>query len=1331
MLVVLGDPGAGKTEAFKKAADEEDGGLYLPVRAFLNRSPESYRESVLYLDALDESRARHADGGTALQEILRRLDQIGRPKFRLSCRASDWLGSLDTDDLKAVSPDGKVTVLQLEPLTEEDIAAIAGQTIDDPEDFIHQARTRGIFEWLQNPQSLGLILKVVGRGNWPETKTELYEKACHLLAQESNEVHSRTGRGQIAEDAVLEAAGHLCAVHLCGGTAGFALERPASDDDFPYIGVIGDDYRPTVEAAGRRKLFRAEGPERIVPVHRTLAEYLAAGYLVRLIRKGLPIGRAVSLLLGSDLGVLSEMRGLFAWLACLCPEHSSYLLGTDPLGIVLYGDPAALPSPDKVLLFKELVALAQRDPRFRSENWTAVPFGALAVPELRPLFEEILSDSRQPIQLVDCVLDALAYGTAIPELGGLLLAIVRDSQRPSVLRGDALAAYRTACPDQLKILHELLKDIQEGRLDDPDDELRGYLLEALFPGVIGISEVLDFLVEGNTNFGGRYWGFLHSGLLDRAGDLLPELLDTLAASDGKERSVEAGNWRLRGFLGQVLLRGVETLGTQVPIAKLYHWLGIPLRSHGSSVLDYTQQSRLREWLKSQPQIVQDLFLHLLAVAPPDDLQIEDIQFWRYRCPTVYPPRFGTLLLRLVDQNEDERVRDFLVRKAARLCFFEEDPEAPEVEELWSFVESRQSLRQLYYEENSCRIEEWRWEEARHRREQKDLREKNCQELLSRIEGIRSGTDLQALIFLADVYFKEENRYSGEKTAPEHRIEREFGKEVSEAAKTGLVNLIRFPSQPGPPELATLEVQGKYFQVARLGKAVLAGMDLLWMFAKRELLELPPECIGRALVHQILRNKSLDLDWVHAILVERSSVVAESLQEFWGTLLSHGRSKIPGLTLLWYDKALADLAGDLSLRLLVEFPKIEPDGLKDLLYGALLHGERSNLLRAAREKLARKRALGKEQRTQWLTTAFLLAPDEFARPLQKSVSRVPKRLETIANFVSPVTGAAPELLEGPWAIECLARMFGTAYSPKEPLSVDEALVSEPNWRITELVSHWISLLGSDFSSEAHSSLFRLQQDGKLAAWRPTINHTLALQARRRREAEFSHSDVEQVVRTLRNGAPANAADLQALVCDHLRTLVNEIRNAPNDAYKSFWNIDSNERPVTPRPENDCRNRLLDRLRPLLLPLRVSPEPEGHYADQKRGDIKFLSGPINIPAEVKVHTHRELWTAIPNQLIPRYMRDPGAGKLGVFIGFWFGVEAGSTPRPPAGITPPQNAEQLRLALLETIPAGHKGHVEVIVFDVSPREKPRKKAQAAKRPKKANGSTRSGAKKSRSAR
>jgi hypothetical protein len=60
-VVVLGDPGAGKTTSVGKAAQEEPNAMYTSVRDFLALNIERFRGLTLYLDALDAMRGR-ADG---------------------------------------------------------------------------------------------------------------------------------------------------------------------------------------------------------------------------------------------------------------------------------------------------------------------------------------------------------------------------------------------------------------------------------------------------------------------------------------------------------------------------------------------------------------------------------------------------------------------------------------------------------------------------------------------------------------------------------------------------------------------------------------------------------------------------------------------------------------------------------------------------------------------------------------------------------------------------------------------------------------------------------------------------------------------------------------------------------------------------------------------------------------------------------------------------------------------------------------------------------------------------------------------------------------------
>ena len=152
--VLLGPPGSGKTTIFDHEAARQ-GGLYVTARDFLTFDDRrEWHATTLFIDGLDEARAGTDDGRTPLDSIRAKLDRMGRPRFRLSCREADWFGPNDSDHLKTVSPDGAVTVLRLEPLSDRDVRQILLEIlgIDDPEHFIASAQGKGLQRLLANPR---------------------------------------------------------------------------------------------------------------------------------------------------------------------------------------------------------------------------------------------------------------------------------------------------------------------------------------------------------------------------------------------------------------------------------------------------------------------------------------------------------------------------------------------------------------------------------------------------------------------------------------------------------------------------------------------------------------------------------------------------------------------------------------------------------------------------------------------------------------------------------------------------------------------------------------------------------------------------------------------------------------------------------------------------------------------------------------------------------------------------------------------------------------------------------------------------------------------------
>ena len=238
-----------------------------------------------------------------------------------------------------------MTVLRLDPLTGADIGGVLAyrDDIPDPGHFVAMARDQGVDGLLANPQTPGMLADVVGGGGeWPGSRLETFGQSCRRIVREHNEEHdiASLGSGGAPDiDRTLDAAGRLCAVHLLTGTAGFSKLPGEEGHGRLRPGQCGYEPPDLLRHALRTKLFKGELEGRPVPVHRHVAEYLAARHLGRVVEeRKLPARRVVALMEGGDGIVVTEMRGLSAWFAARCRSARAWLIDRDPIGVVHYGD---------------------------------------------------------------------------------------------------------------------------------------------------------------------------------------------------------------------------------------------------------------------------------------------------------------------------------------------------------------------------------------------------------------------------------------------------------------------------------------------------------------------------------------------------------------------------------------------------------------------------------------------------------------------------------------------------------------------------------------------------------------------------------------------------------------------------------------------------------------------------------------------------------------------------------------------------------------------------------------------------------------------------------
>ena len=274
-------------------------------------------------------------------------------------------------------------------------------------------------------------------------------------------------RGTPTQEEILEAAGHLCALQLLAGYSGVCSESTAGCPLTTFESEEGTyNEIELLQSALSTKLFTGRGGLRS-PVHRHTAEYIGARYLASVIDQGLPAARILSLMVGEDGIVVSELRGLSAWLATLSKPARDILIDIDPVGVGQYGDISSFAGRERISLLKTLKTQIRRVGNF----WQAAPaFEKLASKDMIPAIGEVLADSdRADVHqdFMSCFLLVIASRSGeLNVLSGRFMNVVRDEDWRIANRRAALAAYIRNVEDGAEKnsqLRDLLEELRNWR----------------------------------------------------------------------------------------------------------------------------------------------------------------------------------------------------------------------------------------------------------------------------------------------------------------------------------------------------------------------------------------------------------------------------------------------------------------------------------------------------------------------------------------------------------------------------------------------------------------------------------------------------------------------------------------------------------------------------------------------------------------------------------------------------------------------------------------------------------------------------------------------------
>ena len=1358
--VLLGDPGAGKTTAFDTECRDNEDGHYITARDFLtfgmNNRPE-WQGKTLFIDGLDEVRAGKSDARVPFDAIRSRLVELGTIRFRLSCREADWLGDNDRKKLEDISPDNSVVMLRLDPLTDSDATHIlqSHPRVADASAFIEKARQVGIEGLLENPQGLNMLAASVTGGNdWPQSRLEVFELASREMASEHNEEHTIADQaiteGALANpDKLLDAAGRLCALLLISGAAGFSLRRGQENADYPAWDRCEYDHPEYLKSALSTKLFKAESAGRFAPIHRQVAEFLGARHLNWLIcggsnrnsRDGLPVRRVIALLTGEDGMVVSELRGLSAWLAAHCAQARRELMSRDPTGVGLYGDIQGFSLEEKREL---LMALKHHISGLDNIYQAAPSFAPLATPDMEPALREILKDgnpSKEYQVFVVFLFYVLGYGEQLPGLSNDLFQIVCDNERMSWVNSSALIAFGRSCPesDRTGKFEYLLNEIETGDVQDSENELLGQVLSQLYPKRLPPSVIWDYLRESARYIGGgmynRFWqhDFLEQSSDDQVAELLDSLVERLPGLYIAIKSRQAGDVVL-----ELLLRGLVAHGDTISTQRLYDWLGIGSSDSEHLVRDLSNtRSKIRAQLEQRPELHKAIILEgLNRSADLDSFWSHAFAVERRLYHATKPADYGLWCLNQAIATVDTkpRIGEFLWLQAIDAHKHQRSNEGLSLELLEQYARKNETFKSRMGEKlntQPVRMEtpegsrdvlklgftvDWQFDgrqkvlSERHRKaiEQRQQKgKKRLDHIRSSVVALRENRAEPALLYhMARIYFGPFFNFNGGEGLKAIKEYLQGNQDLADAVLVGLRGTIDREDVPNVADiLRHYEADKRYY----IGLPCLAGL------AERERSE--PENVTQWSVDRTRKvlafyyteaHGEYHPEWFRRLLADRPQTVADVYIRFARSEFRRGTNSVQDIHKLSSDTDYAEVARIASLSLLKAFPtrcrSIQIETVEHLLTAAIRYADRSFLQSLVEMKLSRT-SMTVAQRARWLAAGLIVSPGKYNDCVECFIGTERGRGSRLYDLMALLHSRAFEPLRflGPGVseLELLVRLFGRDVESNAVFGTEE--FDEDGESMGGSVTHEMSAsffvremidrLAANPNREATDALEALRALNTLSDWHDMLTAKLHNQRRIRRDASYNRLTIEQISQTLKGGTPVNAGDLAALVMDRLSELATTIRDGNTDDWRQYWNLPQGQ-PKTPKHEDHCRDTLLSDLRQRL-PDDIDAQPEGQYANDKRADMRIAFRNFQVPVEVKKNCHRDLWSAMHKQLIKQYVRDPATDGYGIYLVFWFGEEY--TQAPPTGKRP-GSPEELRDRLTAALSQDEARKVTVCVIDVS---------------------------------
>ncbi|MFG1250537.1 hypothetical protein [Xanthobacter flavus] len=983
------------------------------------------------------------------------------------------------------------------------------------------------------------------------------------------------------------------------------------------------------------------------------------------------------------------------------------VIAKDPYGVLRYGETAALTPKLADCLFEALRLLSENDPYFRAADWDSKTAAGLMIPALKHKIDSIISSADSNLHLRSLLIEGLQSTSLAAELAGTLEAILLSPKRFYRERDDAAEAL---LPHRDKAWWQATIAILTDQGGDDASRLALRLIERMDADVSDGQIVGAFFADiGLTScqlpratgrgvhrlrFYDRVLNAIPSerlaNVLDLSVDYAEQLLDHDWESAADVSSLVAG----------LLIRAIDKCAAGPLLA--------PAAWRALGIIEKTQRyhrdyiNQLAQRLEGHDALRQAIQMHALANDRRDNSIFVTELFLQRRLVSL-----GTKTIDLVhafNRLSQGNTHDPTLRqdwKDLVSIGWGKDGLDPDVfAAAEAFRRDDAELADFLAERANPQKPAWQIEnekEAEKRERKLKIEFQNARRRFGKIrDDLRAG-NLGAIVPPAKAYLGLFGDLPS-KIAPGERLAEWLGPKLRDDALVGFEAVLHRSDLPTAAEIAEGFARNTVYNYSY---PIMAGLHER-MRSGKGLADLSTPLKLAALLishHDPSWEDETERQQLRSALESEIIPTSQDRQSFarlWiEPSLAAGKEHVDGLYMLARDPEWQATGAALAAEWLTDFPQL-PEKVEALLVDCLAFGGALGALREVAEARAKAGHVNIERVLCWLAIDVLVRFDAVLPDLNGIGARHPEFIWFLRDrlLFERRGGMLPlTIAQAEWII--------TEFRQKWPYAVLEGSGSgdRNDYDATDFLRTLINRIADDTSIEAGDAFQRLIGSPD-DSYSKLIRHMAAEQRQKCAEENFSPIAPGELAMLLDDGPPGNIEDLKALVLEEMDVTRRRLIGDDLDPVVDFWTDNR-----VPRGENRCRDRLAEMLCPELKPYDIQRITEADMPMDKRADLAFARGSMQLPVEVKGQWHPDVWDAATGQLDVQYLIDWRSEQRGIYCVLWFGDVPSKSGRRlkahPDGLSAPATADEMRTMLIARIPEARRALIDVVVFDLSSRK------------------------------